>query len=186
MALFALERELGDLVLLDLVPVVFERVPAVLRLPAAFVLVVPDFAPDALLDVDRELPEVPADLERDLVPLAEVFARVPVFDPLVLFLVPLLELFLAPDEEEPVPPLALLPPPLLERLVLPPIRRRTASVAAVAIAAPILLALSVAASAASCTSSTPSRTVLRTFWLAVSAAAAVTRPAASMLRATGF
>ena len=177
--------EVVDLARLDLVPVDLERLPAVLRLPPALVLVAPDLAPEALLPADLELPDVPVDLVRDLAPLVELFARVVVLDPAVLLRAPLAVDFLPPEDEEPVLPLddPLLP---LERVVLPPIRRRTASVAAVTMAAPILLALSVAVSAASCASLTPSRTVLRTFWLAVSAAAAVTSPAASMLRATGF
>jgi hypothetical protein len=81
----------------------------------------------------------------------------------------------ARPEVEPLPPS--LPPDIM---------RRTASVAAVTMAAPILVALSAAASAVSSASRLASLTVLRTRELAVSAAAAATRPAAIMLRATGF
>jgi hypothetical protein len=66
------------------------------------------------------------------------------------------------------------------------IMRRTASVAAVTIAAPILLALSAAASAPSSASRPAFFALWRTFWFVVRAAAAATRPAASMLRARGL
>jgi hypothetical protein len=119
---------------------------------------------------ERELPLLPAlarlepaPLEREVDPLD--FDRVP-------------ELLLRPELAPLLAPLELPSPPAS--------RRRTASVAAVTIAAPMLLAVSAAASAVSSASRLASRTVLRTRALAVSAAAAVTRPAASMLRATGF
>jgi hypothetical protein len=64
--------------------------------------------------------------------------------------------------------------------------RRTASVAAVTMAAPILLALSAALSAPSSASRPAFFALLRTLSLVESAAAAATRPAASMLRASGF
>jgi hypothetical protein len=64
--------------------------------------------------------------------------------------------------------------------------RRTASVAAVTIAAPIFPALSAAYSAPSSASRPAFFALLRTFSFVDSAAAAATRPAASMLRASGF
>jgi hypothetical protein len=115
--------------------------------------------------------------------LAEAaFARVPVFA-LPELLVPELLLLLRRL------PVELEPSLLLEssELDVPRFNRRlTASVAAVTIAAPILLAPSAAASAPSTASRLACLAPSRTFWFAVSAAAAVTRPAASMLRATGF
>jgi hypothetical protein len=64
--------------------------------------------------------------------------------------------------------------------------RRTASVTPLTMAAPMLLTLSTAASAPSAASLPARLAVPRTLELEESAAAAATRPAASMLRATGF
>ena len=153
----------------------------------------------ALVPVDREEVVPPPDELADLrapdaaPPDAPALARVDVLVPVPLLAVPDLarvevlrdaaeDLRALPDAEPELPEL----PELLPESPPAPNNRRTASVAAVTIAAPILLALSAAESAASCASLPASTTVARTFLLAVKAAAAVTRPAASMLRATGF
>jgi len=104
---------------------------------------------------------------------------------------------LAPELREPPdlllldlldPPLLLLPPPLVEALVsidhLPLITRFAASVTASAISAPSLVALDntdlAALSAVSAASIPASRMALRAFGLALIAAAAAARPAASI------
>jgi hypothetical protein len=115
-------------------------------------------APDALPAADLAAPPA-ADFERELALFALLAPSLR--DP--------------PLEESRSPPS---PPPVK----IP----RKASATAVTTAAPILLALSAAASTPSIASLVACLAPLRTFWLAVSAAAAVTRPAAIRLRATGL
>jgi hypothetical protein len=154
----------------------------------------------------------PAD---DLDLAAPLFARVVPLDAFDLpvpvealdFAPPLRDADFAPDEDLRAPPVDLRPAELRLLFRAPPVDpaapavepaerpveltiRRTASVAALIIAAPILLALSAAASAAASAASWAvralRRALSRTVLFAASAAAAVTRPAASRLRATGF
>ena len=150
----AVDLEPVDLEPVDLEPVVlepvdFEAAVDLVRPPALAVLVAPDLAREAAVPVDFEA-ELPADLVRDLATLAAALVPVPALERAEDFLAPLLlPVLLRPlEDEEPLLPPPLLPVALLER-VEPPINRRTASVAAVTMAAPILLALSVAVSAAS-------------------------------------
>ena len=122
------------------------------------------------------LPPRPADLDVPL-PLDAALARPP-----LLALVPDLERLEVPRFARPpveVPPELLLSEPPLNS-------RRIVSAAALTTAEPIRLAVSAAASALSSASCPAWRAPLRTFWFAVSAAAAVTRPAAIRLRATGL
>ena len=134
--------------------------------------------PDAVVVLAELRPPRPPDLEA-LPPAEAALARPPVFA-----LVPDLERLEEPrfarppedpeDDDSPEPP----SDPLNSR--------RIVSAAALTTAEPMRLAVSAAASALSRASWPAWRAPLRTFWFAVSAAAAVTRPAAIRLRATGL